>query len=548
MIDLNNWRNFIPELSQKEVEIPHFDRASLRENGQKNPVWIHFGGGNLYRGFHAEIAQRLAYLGELSTGVIVCETFDEEIIERAYQDFDDLILEVVMPSSGEFVKRILAATADSLYCHPDCSEHFDKMIRHFENPSLQLVTFAITEKGYRLKDTNNKYIGPIAVDIKNGPKKPSHTMSILAALLYKRFLSGAWPIALVSTDNFSQNGSQLRTSLLTIAKEWQKEGYVQNTFIQYLSNEEIVAFPWTMIDRITPNPSLSVSKMLAKEGFSNMSIFQTAKGNNIAPFVNTEDIHYLIMEDHFPNGRPKFEKAGVFLTDRATVDKADTMKVTTCLNPLHTSLAIMGCLLGYRSIAEEMKDPDLSLLVSEIGYNEGLPVVESPGIIDPKIFLEEVITVRFSNPNIPDMPQRIATDTSQKVAIRYGETIKKYMEIEVKDPQTLVFIPLTLAAWLRYLIGIDDQGKPFIPSPDPLLTDFQHKLSDIQLGTQDTSHIHEKMAPTLSNKEIFGVDLYQAELGRKIEEMFIKMVAGPNAVRKTLQDYLQEHGGNLSWK
>ena len=106
MIDLNNWRNFIPELSQKEVEIPHFDRASLRENRQKNPVWIHFGGGNLYRGFHAEIAQRLADLGELSTGVIVCETFDEEIIERAYQDFDDLILEVVMPSSGEFVKRI----------------------------------------------------------------------------------------------------------------------------------------------------------------------------------------------------------------------------------------------------------------------------------------------------------------------------------------------------------------------------------------------------------------------------------------------------------
>ena len=130
------------------------------------------------------------------------------------------------------------------------------------------------------------------------------------------------------------------------------------------------------------------------------------------------------MEDRFPNGRPRFEKAGVFLTDRATVDKADTMKVTTCLNPLHTALAIMGCLLGYRSIAEEMKDPDLSLLVSEIGYNEGLPVVESPGIIDPKTFLEEVVTVRFSNPNIPDIPQRIATDTSQKVAIRYGETIK----------------------------------------------------------------------------------------------------------------------------
>ena len=41
------------------------------------------------------------------------------------------------------------------------------------------------------------------------------------------------------------------------------------------------------------------------------------------------------------------------------------------------------------------------------------------------------------------------------------------MEIENKDPQTLVFIPLILAAWLRYLIGLDDQGKPFTPSPDP---------------------------------------------------------------------------------
>ncbi|EGO9936441.1 hypothetical protein IDD99_001387 [Enterococcus faecium] len=73
MIALNNWRNFIPELSQKEVEIPHFDRASLRENGQKNPVWIHFGGGNLYRGFHAEIAQRLA--GAILIALPICLLF-----------------------------------------------------------------------------------------------------------------------------------------------------------------------------------------------------------------------------------------------------------------------------------------------------------------------------------------------------------------------------------------------------------------------------------------------------------------------------------------
>ena len=100
------------------------------------------------------------------------------------------------------------------------------------------------------------------------------------------------------------------------------------------------------------------------------------------------------------------------------------MKVTTSLNPLHTALAVTGCLLGYQSISAEMQDDDLVGLIKGIGYLEGLPVVENPGIIDPKQFIDEVINKRLPNPYIPDTPQRIATDTSQKVAIRYGETIK----------------------------------------------------------------------------------------------------------------------------
>ncbi|BDP80754.1 hypothetical protein EfmAA290_14300 [Enterococcus faecium] len=129
MIDLNNWRNFI-QLTDSLI----FSSSCLftYQNFSYSMVWcnrILFVLGNLYRGIQKENQALTHDLGELSTGVIVCETFDEEIIERAYQDFDDLILEVVMPSSGEFVKRILAATADSLYCHPDCSEHFVTKIR-----------------------------------------------------------------------------------------------------------------------------------------------------------------------------------------------------------------------------------------------------------------------------------------------------------------------------------------------------------------------------------------------------------------------------------
>lgn len=114
------------------------------------------------------------------------------------------------------------------------------------------------------------------------------------------------------------------------------------------------------------------------------------------------------------------------MTDRETVNNVERMKVTTCLNPLHTALAVYGCLLGYTSIAAEMRDPQLRALVEHIGYDEGMPVVVDPGILSPRDFIAEVIRDRLPNPFIPDAPQRIACDTSQKVGIRFGETIKAY--------------------------------------------------------------------------------------------------------------------------
>ena len=86
------------------------------------------------------------------------------------------------------------------------------------------------------------------------------------------------------------------------------------------------------------------------------------------------------------------------------------MKVCTCLNPLHTALAVFGCLLGFEKISDEMQDEDLRRMVEIIGYREGLPVVTDPGIIKPQDFIDTVVKVRIPNPFIPDTPQRIATD------------------------------------------------------------------------------------------------------------------------------------------
>ena len=83
-------------------------------------------------------------------------------------------------------------------------------------------------------------------------------------------------------------------------------------------------------------------------------------------------------------------------------------------------MAIFGCLLGYKSIAAEMNDAAIVRLIKRIGYVEGMPVVADPKIFVPSEFIAEVISERLPNPYIPDTPQRIATDTSQQLPIRYG--------------------------------------------------------------------------------------------------------------------------------
>ena len=210
---------------------------------------------------------------------------------------------------------------------------------------------------------------------------------------------------------------------------------------------------------------------------------KTEKGSFVAPFVNAEETQYLVMEDWFPNGCPPIDRArGVMFADRETVDKVERMKVCTCLNPLHTAMSVYGCMLGYTLISEEMKDPDLRKLIEVIGYKEGLPVVVDPGVLNPREFIDTVVNVRLPNVFMPDSPQRIATDTSQKLAIRFGETIKAYQKRPDLDVHDLKIIPLVFAGWLRYVMGVDDKGEPFTPSDDPVLPEVQKALSGIKLG------------------------------------------------------------------
>ena len=288
-----------------------------------------------------------------------------------------------------------------------------------------------------------------------------------------------------------------------------------------------------MIDKITPRPDPSVEAILAADGLDVEPVV-TAKKTFVAPFVNSEECEYLVIEDSFPNGHPALEKGGVMFTQRETVDKVEKMKVCTCLNPLHTALAVSGCLLGYQKISEEMKDADLKKMVEIVGYKEGLPVVVDPGIIKPKDFIDQVVNIRIPNPFMPDTPQRIATDTTQKLAIRFGETIKAYEKRSDLNVADLNVIPLVFALWLRYLMGVDDNGEKFELSPDPLLEQVTPVVAGVKLG--EKFDVHATVEPILSKAGIFGVNLYETPLAPKVEKFFEQLCAGKGAVRKVIHE------------
>lgn len=442
---------------------------------------------------------------------------------------------VVLHGDGTQEKKVIGSLAEVIKAQYEEETDWKRLKEVFTSPDLQMVSFTITEKGYALKHADGTFFDFVKKDIEDGPEKASGAMAVVTAMLLERFRKGSAPVALVSMDNCSQNGAKLREAILLVADEWKKRGYVDTDFMEYVRNVNKVSFPWTMIDKITPRPSEKIANELEKAGLENMQPVITSKRTYIAPFVNAEAPQYLVIEDAFPNGRPKLEKAGVYMTDRETVNKAERMKVTVCLNPIHSALGPYGCVLGYELFSDEMKDEDMLKLAKLVGYKEGMDVVEDPKILSPKAFLDECMNERFPNPYLGDTCLRLSTDVSQGLGVRFGVTVKSYVE-KYGDARKLVGIPLAIAGWLRYLLGVDDEGRAYELAPDPMAEEMQQRLKGIVIGQPDT--LKDQLKWILSNENVFFVNLYDAGIGELIEEIFREEIAGPGKVRETIRKYL----------
>ncbi|MBK5200824.1 MAG: mannitol dehydrogenase family protein [Spirochaetaceae bacterium] len=514
-------------------ELPKFDVEKMRKDTQDNCNWIHFGAGNLFRGFPAARMQDLLEKGLSSTGIVVGECFDFQIIDDIYHKYDNNSLLITLKGTGKVEKKVISSVAASYKASPLESEDYKELKRFFKSPSLQMVSFTITEKGY---DISSPFIQD---DILKGPNKAITIMPVITSLAIERFKNGAKPFAFVSMDNCSHNGEKLKAAVISIAKTWVSNKKVNKAFLDYLEDTTKVAFPWSMIDKITPRPDPIIKQMLVDEGFEDNEILITDKNTYIAPFVNTEESEYLVIEDTFPNGRPRLEESGIYFTDRDTVNKVEKMKVCTCLNPLHTAMSIVGCLLGYNKISDEMEDIDIVKYIKGIGYDEGLKVVVDPKIISPKAFIDDVINNRLANPFMPDTPQRISTDTSQKISIRFGETVKAYIADSNLDEGDLKLIPFFMATYIRYLMGINDEGDSFTLSSDPRSEELWVYVKNLKLKLYTIEEAQKLLKPILQLENLWGFDLYNSKLKDVVVEYFVSMVSDRGMVRKSLHSVLK---------
>ena len=488
----------VAEWEAKGYQLPKFDIKAVREKTAKEPTWVHFGGGNIFRAFPAAILNDALNTGQYDRGVIVAETFDFEVIDKAYTPYNNLSLLVSLQSSGTIEKKVIASVTEALKADFQFAD-WQRLVEIFRNPSLQMISFTITEKGYTFNEA----------DLARG-LKPVFAMGKVCALMLERFKAGQLPLTIQSMDNCSHNGDKVKAGVFAYAERWVNDGLVDKTFLDYLKDETKITFPWSMY-------------------------IETEKHTFTAPFVNAEEVQYLVIEDHYTNGRPPLDLGGALYTTRETVDQVETMKVTTCLNPLHTAMSIYGCMLGYTLISAEMADEDLRPFIQKIGYMEAMPVVTDPGVLNPYEFIGAVINRRLPNPFMPDAPQRIAMDTSQKLPIRFGETLKKYVARGL-DMSNLILIPLTLAGYARYLKGIKDDGTPFDCSPDPMLEELQAIVAPLEIGKKEQDW--SPLKKLYSRKDVFGLDLYEAGLGEQIEGMVKELYADNGAVRATLHKYV----------
>ncbi|GAB4460200.1 MAG: mannitol dehydrogenase family protein [Armatimonadaceae bacterium] len=470
-----------------QVRVPTYDRSRLI------PHIVHIGVGGFHRAHQAAYLDDLLHdsdsepYGICGVGLLPQDSRMGEVLHA--QDF---LYTLVTRSAVGDQARVIGSLIQYLHAPSDPQAVIERMA----SPETRIVSLTVTEGGY----CENKTTGEldtahpmVAHDLQN-PTQPRGLYGFLTAALQRRHAADLPPFTIQSCDNLLNNGNVCRQMLLSFLDR------VDPALSGWVAAQG--AFPNSMVDRITP-ATTDTHRALVREAF----------GIEDAWPVVAEPFTQWVIEDHFSQGRPDWERVGAQMVD--DVQPYEKMKIRL-LNGSHQVMCYIGMLLGYRYAPQAMADPQIDLLIQRFMDQEATPLLPSVPGIDLTQY-KQTLRQRFANPAINDQLGRIGTDGSARIPEFVLPTAHE--QAQLGGPVEIA--AFTVAAWIRYLNGYDDRSEemPFADALGEPLREMARRAGP-------------DAAPILALHELFGSEL-------------IAHTPFTDAVQRTLHD-LYTHGARLT--
>uniref|UniRef100_UPI001FE7ADD8 mannitol dehydrogenase family protein n=1 Tax=Modestobacter excelsi TaxID=2213161 RepID=UPI001FE7ADD8 len=405
-----------------DVSAPGYDRALLR------PGIVHFGVGGFHRAHQAVYLDELARRGVTDWGVVGVGLHSRAIGEAlAAQDGLYLVVE-----RGPEVDRASVVGAIVRYLYgPDSP---DAVLEALADDGIRVVTLTITGTSYRIDPHTGEFDADdedVQADVQD-PAHPRTVFGYVVEALDRRRRAGQPPFTVLSCDNMQDNGAAARTAMVSFARLRDEElaAWV----------DEHVAFPSSMVDRITPTTSPEDRE----------AVVESTGVDDRWPVV-TEPFRQWVVEDSFGNGRPPLEQVGVQFTE--DVHPYEVVK-TRLLNAGHTAIGYLGYLAGLRTTDQVMADPVFRSFLTRLMADEIAPLLPSPPGIDLAEY-QATLLERLSNPRMADELARLGRRGSSKIPNYLLPSVRD--AIEQDRPHQLLC--LAVAGWLRFLRGSDYAGE-----------------------------------------------------------------------------------------
>jgi len=452
----------LPRLSYAELPVVPSQFRPVIEPASRTVRIVHLGIGAFHRAHQAHYTERC---GDWAICGVTQRSSD--VVGQLVPQ--DGLYTLVERGRDRTSLRIVGAVREVLFAGADPGV----VVRRMADPEVSIVTTTVTEKGY-LHDPVRQILRlddpEIAADLAGRP--PRTVVGQIAAAIAARAVRNAQPLTVLCCDNLPANGVLLGGLVRTFLEHSGHRADVLDWLTEY------VAFPSSVVDRITPATTAADRRLVAAE-----------LGVRDHGAVVAEPFTQWVIERRFAGARPAWEDAGALLVD--DVDPYEQLKLRL-LNGSHSALAYLGGLAGYETIAGAIADPSLASFVQSFMRGDVEPTLSVPGGLDVAQYEASVLD-RFANPALGHRTRQVAMDGSHKLPQRLLGTIRDRRSAGAEP----VFATLVIAAWMRHIVfGTDDDGRPFEPD-DPSLDMLRAHLG----SGEAASDIVERL---LAVKEIFG--------------------------------------------